>query len=72
MIYIPTRYMTTTWTTRTPVYTDWVGRRRPITFMTPLQDAYRKVHDQDNKVIYILANSGKEIPATFWSVRPKV
>ena len=64
--------MATTWTSRTPVTTDWIGRRRPLMYIAPLQDAYRKVHDQNNKIIYILANSGKLIPATFWSERPKI
>lgn len=64
--------MTTTWTTRTPVTIDWIGRRRPIAYMVPLQDAYRKVHDQNNAIIYILSNSGKPIPATFWNTRPKI
>lgn len=49
--------MTTSWTPRATVTTDRVGRRRPIMYIAPLQDAYRKVHDQDNKVIYIISNT---------------
>ena len=60
-------------TSRTPrntITTDWVGRWKPIMYIAPLQDAYRKVHDQDNKVIYIISNSWKEVPATKWQERP--
>lgn len=52
--------------------TDWDGRVRPITYMTPLQDAYTEVADEDNEIIYILADSGKMIPATFWKPRPVI
>jgi hypothetical protein len=40
--------------------------------MTPLQDAYTEVADEDDEIIYILANSGKLIPATFWKARPQI
>jgi hypothetical protein len=40
--------------------------------MTPLQDAYTEVADENDEVIYILANSGKLIPATFWKARPQI
>jgi hypothetical protein len=40
--------------------------------MTPLQDAYRMVHDEDDEIIYILANSWKMIPATFWKARKSI
>ena len=52
--------------------TDWDGRVRPITYMTPLQDAYTEVADEDDEIIYILADSGKLIPATFWKARPQI
>ena len=63
---------TTTWWQRESVETDWDGRVRPITYMTPLQDAYTEVADEDDEIIYILANSGKLIPATFWKARPQI
>ena len=44
--------MPTTWNTRTPPETSWWERLRPITFETPLQDAYTEVADEDNEVIY--------------------
>ena len=40
--------------------------------MSPLQDAYRIVHDQNDKIIYILASSGKLMPATFWTARKPI
>lgn len=63
---------TTDWSDRGNVETDWDGRVRPITYMTPLQDAYTEVADEDDEIIYILANSGKLIPATFWKARPQI
>lgn len=62
----------TTWGAREKVDTSRDGRNRPITYKTPLEDAYRIVHDEDNEIIFILANSWKLIPATFWSARPQV
>lgn len=62
----------TSWGVRGEVETDRSWRIRPITYKTPLEDAYRIVHDEDDKIIYILANSWKLIPATFWGTRPKV
>lgn len=64
--------LTTNWTSRENVETNWDGRVRPITYMTPLQDAYTEVADEDDEVIYILADSGKLIPATFWKARPQI
>lgn len=63
---------TTSWDVRLKPQTDWDGRVRPITYMTPLQDAYTEVADENDEVIYILANSGKLIPATFWKARPQI
>ena len=57
---------------RENVETDWDSRIRPITYMTPLQDAYTIVADEDDEIIYILADSWKEIPATFWQKRPTI
>ena len=62
----------TSWAARTGVETGWSGRNRPMIYKAPLQDAYRKVHDQDNRIIYILTNSWIEIPWTFWKTRPLV
>ena len=62
----------TSWALRTEVETSWAGRLRPTLFKAPLQDAYRKVHDQDNRIIFILTTSWEEIPGTFWKTRPLV
>lgn len=62
--------MVTTWTERAEVSTSWDARNRPTIFIAPLQDAYAIVHDQDDNIIYIISNEGKEIPATFWKARP--
>jgi len=62
----------TSWGERVKPETSWGERVKPITYKTPLEDAYRIVHDENNEIIYILANSWKLIPATFWGTRPKV
>ena len=64
--------MATTWGERVKPETSWGERLKPMIYKTPLEDAYRKVHDENNEIIYILANSWKLIPATFWGTRPKV
>jgi hypothetical protein len=74
--------MPTTWNTRTPPETswwerlrpetDWWARLRPITYMTPLQDAYTEVADEDDEIIFILANTWHPIPATFWKEREPI
>lgn len=61
--------MATSWSERIKPTTNWEGRKKPEIYMAPLQDAYRIVHDQNNKIIYILTSSGKLIPATFWKTR---
>ena len=63
---------TTDWWQRTQPDTSWDIRVRPITYMTPLQDAYTEVTDEDDEIIYILADSWKLIPATFWKTRPSI
>ena len=63
---------TTSWDARLKPQTDWDGRVRPMTYMTPLQDAYTEVADEDDRVIFILANEWKLIPATFWKTRPAI
>ena len=60
----------TNWTERDEVQTNRWERTKPLTHMAPLEDAYVTVHDEDNDIIYILANSWKVIPATFWKTRP--
>lgn len=62
----------TSWDGRLKPQTDWDGRVRPITYMTPLEDAYTEVADEDDRVIFILANEWKLIPATFWKKRPVI
>ena len=62
----------TSWGERLRPETDWDWRIRPITYMTPLEDAYTKVADEDDKIIFILADQWKLIPATFWKTRPQV
>lgn len=57
---------------RLSVTTEWGWRYKPLTYMTPLEDAYTEVADEDNEVIYILANSWKLIPATFWKERDPI
>lgn len=37
--------------------------------MTPLEDAYDQVADDEDRVIFVLSDSGKVIPATFWKGR---
>ena len=74
--------MATTWSERSRPTTSWGirqkpdtergGRVRPITYMTPLEDAYTEVADEDDRVIFILANEWKLIPATFWKTRPVI
>lgn len=64
--------MATTWQERVKPTTNRWQRVRPVTYMTPLQDAYTEVADEDNEIIYILADSGKMIPATFWKPRPVI
>jgi hypothetical protein len=49
--------MATTWGERVKPETSWGERLKPMTYKTPLEDAYRKVHDENNEIIYILANS---------------
>jgi hypothetical protein len=62
----------TSWWERVSPDTDRSWRLRPITYMTPLEDAYTEVADEDNEIIYILANSWKAIPATFRKEREPI
>ena len=63
---------TTNWGQRNTVETDWDSRKRPVAYITPLQDAYTEVADEDNEIIYIFADSGKMILSTFWKERPQI
>ena len=57
---------------RISVTTDWGSRVRPLTYMTPLEDAYTEVADEDDEVIYIFASSWKLIPTTIRKEREPV
>jgi hypothetical protein len=77
MYYMPTTRESrvspaTTWDQRLSPDTDWWERSRPLTYMTPLEDAYTEVADEDDEIIYILANSWHLIPATFWKEREPI
>lgn len=64
--------MPTTWTVRVEVTTSWSEREKPEVYITPLEDAYTEVADEDNEIIYIYADSWQLIPATFWEARPSI
>ena len=63
---------TTDWWQRTQPDTSWDIRVRPIIYITPLQDAYTEVADENDEVIYIYADSGREMPLTEWTTRPAI
>ena len=62
----------TDWGQRMRPDTDWDWRIRPVIYITPLQDAYTLVADENDEIIYILANEWKEIPATFRKKRKSI
>lgn len=64
--------MVTTRASRVRPTTDWIARKKPIIYIAPLQDAYRKVHDQNNKVIYIISNTGKPVSLIDWKARTPI
>ena len=64
--------MTTTWQVRNEVETSWGERKKPEAYITPLQDAYTEVADENDEVIYIFASSWKLIPTTFWKTRQPI
>ena len=64
--------MPTTWSVREKPTTSWEWRVRPIIYITPLQDAYTEVADENDEVIYIYADSGREMPLTEWTTRPAI
>ena len=61
--------MPTTWEERVKPTTSWDGRLKP---QTDWEDAYTEVADEEDQVIFILANEWKMIPATFWKARPVI
>ena len=48
--------MTTTWEERVQPETSWGARVKPEAYITPLQDAYTEVADENDEVIYIYAD----------------
>lgn len=62
--------MATTWTSRIKPTTNWDARKRPVVYALPLEWVNGIVHDENNEIIYILGNNGKEIPLTKWTPRP--
>ena len=48
--------MATTWQERVKPTTNWNERKKPEIYIAPLQDAYRIVHNEDDKIIYIISN----------------
>lgn len=64
--------MATTWTPRAEVTTTWGERVKPEAYITPLEDAYTEVADENDEVIYIYADSWKLIPTTRWVARETI
>ena len=64
--------MTTTWSERVKPTTTWWARVKPEAYITPLQDAYTEVADENDEVIYIFADSWKLIPFTQWTPRATI
>lgn len=63
---------TTTWGERLEVETSWGARVKPEAYITPLQDAYTEVADENDEVIYIYADGWKLVPTTFWTPRATI
>lgn len=64
--------MTTTWSERVKPTTTWWARVKPESYVTPLQDAYTEVADENDEVIYIYASSWKLVPTTQWTPRETI
>lgn len=64
--------MATSWESRTKPATTWWDRIKPEVYITPLQDSYTEVADENNEVIYIYADSWKLIPLTKWTERETI
>ena len=60
----------TTWTIRVEVTTDWDGRKRPVIYIVPLEWVNWIVHDEEDEIIYIIADEWKEVSTTKWTPRP--
>lgn len=57
---------------RTSVSTTWDERDKPVAYISPLEDAYRIVHDEDDEVIYIYTETGKAVIGTLRTSRPLI
>lgn len=59
----------TEWDWRSQLDTEWKKSDRVWIYITPLQDSYTEVADENNEVIMIIADSWKFIATTFWTPR---
>jgi hypothetical protein len=59
----------TEWNWRSQLDTEWKKSDRVWIYITPLQDSYTEVADENNEVIMIIADSWKFIATTFWTPR---
>lgn len=59
----------TEWNWRSQLDTEWKKSDRIWIYITPLQDSYTEVADENNEVIMIIADSWKFIATTFWTPR---
>lgn len=59
----------TEWNWRSQLDTEWKKSDRVWIYITPLQDSYTEVADENNEVIMIIADSWKFIATTFWTQR---
>lgn len=64
--------MTTTWEERVKPTTTWWTRVKPEAYITPLQDAYTEVADENDEVIYIYADSWHLVPGTQRTARTTI
>ena len=64
--------MTTTWKERVKPTTTWGERVKPEIYITPLEDAYTEVADENDEVIYIYSDSWKLVPTTVWTPRTTI
>lgn len=60
------------WEERTKPNTEWKKSDRVWIYITPLQDSYTEVADENNEVIMIIADSWKFIATTFWTPRATI
>ena len=64
--------MPTTWTERSEVSTAWSERTKPLIYISPLEDAYTEVYDEEDELIYIICNDGKAVALTNWTARTPI